>query len=144
MSSCQVTCGTCKARSEHARPNEWRGLALAAAIINGRTVAYQSTTHEVQQKRPNRTDYRYRIRMAMSTKNYLDDTSTSRPPQSTSTRPPTLRVALKPDIVVIGAGQAVLSSAYHLKKRGLPPDRGFVVVDQSPQSGGAWQFRWPS
>jgi len=101
-------------------------------------------THEVQQKRPNRTDYRYRIRMAMSTKNYLDDTSTSRPPQSTSTRPPTLRVALKPDIVVIGVGQAGLSSAYHLKKRGLPPERGFVVVDQSPQSGGAWQFRWPS
>ena len=94
--------------------------------------------------RPNRTDYRYRIRMAMSTKNYLDDTSTSRPPQSTSTRPPTLRVALKTDIVVIGAGQAGLSSAYHLKKRGLPPDRGFVVVDQSPQPGGAWQFRWPS
>jgi thioredoxin reductase len=144
MSSCQVTCGTCKARSEHARPNEWRGLALAAAIINGRTVAYQSTTHEVQQKRPNRTDYRYRIRMAMSTKNYLDDTSTSRPPQPTSTRPPTLRVALKTDIVVIGAGQAGLSSAYHLKKRRLPPDRGFVVVDQSPKAGGAWQFRWPS
>ena len=114
---------------------------MAAAIINGRTVAYQSMTHEVQQKQPNRTDYRYRIRMAMSTKNYLDDTSTSRPPQSTSTRPPTLRVALKTDIVVIGAG---LSSAYHLKKRGLPSDRGFVVVDQSPQPGGAWQFRWPS
>jgi thioredoxin reductase len=101
-------------------------------------------THEVQQKQPNRTDYRYRIRMAMSTKNYLDDTSTSRPPQSTSTRPPTLRVALKTDIVAIGAGQAGLSSAYHLKKRGLPSDRGFVVVDQSPQPGGAWQFRWPS
>ena len=101
-------------------------------------------THEVQQKQPNRTDYRYRIRMAMSTKNYLDDTSISRPPQSTSTRPPTLRVALKTDIVAIGAGQAGLSSAYHLKKRGLPSDRGFVVVDQSPQPGGAWQFRWPS
>ena len=51
---------------------------------------------------------------------------------------------LKTEIVVIGAGQAGLSSAYHLKRRGLPPNRGFVVLDQSPNAGGAWQFRWPS
>jgi cation diffusion facilitator CzcD-associated flavoprotein CzcO len=82
--------------------------------------------------------------MTMSTKNTLDDTSTSRLPQATSTPAPASRVALKTDIVVIGAGQAGLSSAYHLKKRGLAPDRGFVVLDQSPQPGGAWQFRWPS
>jgi cation diffusion facilitator CzcD-associated flavoprotein CzcO len=55
-----------------------------------------------------------------------------------------VRLALKIDIVVIGAGQAGLSSAYHLKRRGLAPERGFVVLDQSPQPGGAWQFRWPS
>jgi thioredoxin reductase len=73
-----------------------------------------------------------------------DDTSASRPPQPASTPAPALRVALKTDIVVIGAGQAGLSSAYHLKKRGLVPDRGFVVLDQAPQPGGAWQFRWPS
>ena len=53
-------------------------------------------------------------------------------------------VRLKTDIVVIGAGQAGLSSAYHLKKRGLAPNRGFVVLDQSPNAGGAWQHRWPS
>jgi cation diffusion facilitator CzcD-associated flavoprotein CzcO len=53
-------------------------------------------------------------------------------------------VRLKTDIVVIGAGQAGLSSAYHLKRRGLPPNRGFVVLDQSPNAGGAWQFRRPS
>src|ERR1044071_4652791 len=53
-------------------------------------------------------------------------------------------VALKVDIVVIGAGQAGLSSAYHLRRRGLKPHRGFVVLDQSPRPGGAWQFRWPS
>src|SRR3954451_9441530 len=53
-------------------------------------------------------------------------------------------VRLRTDIVVIGAGQAGLSSAYHLKRRGLPPNRGFVVLDQSPNAGGAWQFRWPS
>jgi thioredoxin reductase len=55
-----------------------------------------------------------------------------------------IRATLKIDIVVIGAGQAGLSSAYHLKRRGQPPGRGFVVLDQSPQPGGAWQFRWPS
>ncbi|MDR3474360.1 MAG: NAD(P)-binding domain-containing protein [Devosia sp.] len=54
------------------------------------------------------------------------------------------RIAIKTEIVVIGAGQAGLSSAYHLKQRGLMPGKGFVVFDQSPQAGGAWQFRWPS
>ncbi|MFF4988060.1 FAD-dependent oxidoreductase [Streptosporangium saharense] len=44
------------------------------------------------------------------------------------------------DVVVIGAGQAGLSSAYFLKKAGLD----FVVLDRSPAPGGAWQFRWPS
>jgi cation diffusion facilitator CzcD-associated flavoprotein CzcO len=53
-------------------------------------------------------------------------------------------VRLKTDIVVIGAGQAGLSSAYHLRRRGLAPNRGFVVLDQSPNAGGAWQHRWPS
>ncbi|MGV8953889.1 MAG: NAD(P)-binding domain-containing protein [Cypionkella sp.] len=54
------------------------------------------------------------------------------------------RVALKVDIAVLGAGQAGLSSAYHLQRLGLAPARGFVVLDQSPLPGGAWQFRWPS
>jgi cation diffusion facilitator CzcD-associated flavoprotein CzcO len=62
----------------------------------------------------------------------------------TSTRTLGVRVTLKTEIVVIGAGQAGLSSAYHLQKRGLAPNRGFVVLDGSPQPGGAWQFRWPS
>ena len=53
-------------------------------------------------------------------------------------------VRLKTEVVVIGAGQAGLSSAYHLKKRGVAPNRGFVVLDQSPNPGGAWQHRWPS
>ena len=82
--------------------------------------------------------------MAMSTKNSSDGIGTLGPPQPSSTRSPTSRVALKTDIVVIGAGQAGLSSAYHLKKRGLAPGKGFVMLDRSPQSGGAWQFRWPS
>ncbi|MFI9803940.1 NAD(P)-binding domain-containing protein [Streptomyces sp. NPDC052301] len=48
------------------------------------------------------------------------------------------------EVVVIGAGQAGLSSAYHLRRTGFAPDRDFVVLDHSPGPGGAWQFRWPS
>ncbi|WP_181805478.1 NAD(P)-binding domain-containing protein [Streptomyces shenzhenensis] len=48
------------------------------------------------------------------------------------------------DVVVIGAGQAGLSSAYHLRRTGFEPERDFVVLDHSPAPGGAWQFRWPS
>ncbi|MGC2998909.1 NAD(P)-binding domain-containing protein [Streptomyces sp. G35A] len=48
------------------------------------------------------------------------------------------------EVAVIGAGQAGLSSAYHLRRTGLEPGRGFVVLDHSPGPGGAWQFRWPS
>lgn len=55
-----------------------------------------------------------------------------------------MRIALKLDIVVIGAGQAGLSSAYHLKQFGLTPGRDFLVLDKAPQPGGAWQYRWPS
>lgn len=57
---------------------------------------------------------------------------------------PAARTALKLDIVVIGAGQAGLSSAYHLKQLGLTPGRDFLVLDRAPQPGGAWQYRWPS
>ncbi|MGW1040108.1 NAD(P)-binding domain-containing protein [Streptomyces sp. NPDC002547] len=48
------------------------------------------------------------------------------------------------DVVVIGAGQAGLSSAYHLRRTGFEPERDFVVLDHAPGPGGAWQFRWPS
>ncbi|GLQ12412.1 oxidoreductase [Devosia yakushimensis] len=57
---------------------------------------------------------------------------------------PSMRVALKTRIVVIGAGQAGLSSAYHLKQLGLVPGRDFIVLDKAPAPGGAWQYRWPS
>ncbi|MFD9480593.1 FAD-dependent oxidoreductase [Streptomyces nojiriensis] len=49
-------------------------------------------------------------------------------------------VAADVDVVVIGAGQAGLSSAYHLTRAGLD----HVVLDHAPRPGGAWQFRWPS
>ncbi|MEU1320577.1 NAD(P)-binding domain-containing protein [Streptomyces tibetensis] len=48
------------------------------------------------------------------------------------------------EVVVIGAGQAGLAGAYHLRRSGFEPDRDFVVLDHSPGPGGAWQFRWPS
>ncbi|MEU5403420.1 NAD(P)-binding domain-containing protein [Streptomyces sp. NPDC005963] len=48
------------------------------------------------------------------------------------------------DVVVVGAGQAGLSAAYHLRRVGLVPGRDFVVFDHAPRAGGAWQFRWPS
>ncbi|MFG3496283.1 FAD-dependent oxidoreductase [Streptomyces sp. NPDC047928] len=53
-------------------------------------------------------------------------------------------VATAVDVVVIGAGQAGLSAAYHLRRAGLEPDRDVVVLDRAPRPGGAWQFRWPS
>jgi cation diffusion facilitator CzcD-associated flavoprotein CzcO len=48
------------------------------------------------------------------------------------------------EVVVIGAGQAGLSAAFHLRRTGFEPERDFVVLDRSPGPGGAWQFRWPS
>ncbi|MEU5636831.1 NAD(P)-binding domain-containing protein [Streptomyces rishiriensis] len=48
------------------------------------------------------------------------------------------------EVVVIGAGQAGLAGAYHLRRTGFEPERGFVVLDRAAAPGGAWQFRWPS
>ena len=44
------------------------------------------------------------------------------------------------DVVVIGAGQAGLSAAYHLQRRGLD----FIVLDAEEGPGGAWRHRWKS
>ncbi|WP_432971732.1 FAD-dependent oxidoreductase [Dactylosporangium sp. CA-233914] len=44
------------------------------------------------------------------------------------------------DVVVIGAGQAGLSAAYWLRRRGL----SFVVLDADAAPGGAWRHRSPS
>lgn len=72
------------------------------------------------------------------------------------------------DVVVIGAGQAGLSAAYHLRRRGFVPAAAgphegahtgardgapddttsgaptFVVLDADDAPGGAWQHRWAS
>jgi cation diffusion facilitator CzcD-associated flavoprotein CzcO len=42
------------------------------------------------------------------------------------------------DSVVIGAGQAGLSTSYHLARRGVD----HVVLDGDDRPGGAWQHRW--
>ncbi|MEX5271608.1 FAD-dependent oxidoreductase [Kocuria sabuli] len=47
-------------------------------------------------------------------------------------------------VVVIGAGQAGLSAAHHLLRRGLAPEEDVVVLDANPGPGGAWRHRWPS
>ena len=43
-------------------------------------------------------------------------------------------------VVVIGAGQAGLSAAYHLRRDGID----HVVLDANRAPGGAWQHRWES
>jgi cation diffusion facilitator CzcD-associated flavoprotein CzcO len=48
------------------------------------------------------------------------------------------------DVVVIGAGQAGLSTAWALARQGFAPGSGFVVLDADEGPGGAWQHRWPS
>lgn len=47
-------------------------------------------------------------------------------------------------VVVIGAGQAGLSAAYHLVRMGFSPYDGVVVLDRNEAPGGAWQHRWDS
>ena len=44
------------------------------------------------------------------------------------------------DVVVIGAGQAGLSTSYHLRRLGVE----HVVLDADERPGGAWQHRWDS
>ncbi len=44
------------------------------------------------------------------------------------------------DSVVVGAGQAGLSSSYHLRRLGVE----HVVLDANERPGGAWQHRWDS
>lgn len=44
------------------------------------------------------------------------------------------------EVLVIGAGQAGLSAAYHLQRTGTSS----VVVDAERGPGGAWRHRWPT
>lgn len=44
------------------------------------------------------------------------------------------------EVLVIGAGQAGLSAAYHLRRTGI----SYAVVDGERGPGGAWRHRWPT
>jgi putative flavoprotein involved in K+ transport len=44
------------------------------------------------------------------------------------------------DTLIIGGGQAGLSTGYHLAQRGLP----FVILDANERIGDAWRKRWSS
>jgi putative flavoprotein involved in K+ transport len=44
------------------------------------------------------------------------------------------------DVLVIGAGQAGLAAAYHLRRHGLE----FAVLDAEPRVGDVWRRRWDS
>lgn len=46
------------------------------------------------------------------------------------------------NIVIIGAGQAGLSAAGTLHRRGLVPGADFAVLDGNEGPGGAWRHRW--
>lgn len=44
------------------------------------------------------------------------------------------------DVIIVGAGQAGLAMAWHLRQRGVR----FLIVDSAPQVGHSWQTRWDS
>ncbi|TCM65822.1 pyridine nucleotide-disulfide oxidoreductase [Acinetobacter calcoaceticus] len=44
------------------------------------------------------------------------------------------------DVVIIGGGQAALSTAYFLKRKNI----SFIILDNQLQSGGAWLKAWES
>lgn len=46
------------------------------------------------------------------------------------------------NIVIIGAGQAGLSAAGTLHRRGLVPGADFAILDGNEGPGGAWRHRW--
>jgi cation diffusion facilitator CzcD-associated flavoprotein CzcO len=91
----------------------------------------------------------------------VSQTALASDPGSVEAVPLEVRLA---DVVVVGAGQAGLSAAYHLQRRGFAPAAGaaectpdraiespsatdppsYVVLDSEAGPGGAWRHRWRS
>lgn len=44
------------------------------------------------------------------------------------------------DVIVIGGGQSALAAGYFLRRSEL----NYLLLDSSPQTGGAWQYSWDS
>jgi cation diffusion facilitator CzcD-associated flavoprotein CzcO len=42
------------------------------------------------------------------------------------------------DVIVIGAGQAALTTAYFLRRTSL----SYLLLDEQPRPGGAWLHAW--
>jgi putative flavoprotein involved in K+ transport len=113
----------------------------------------------VRQLRPGHRDFQHvRRRPSAATRRpHPDTTSATRPGNASCDAdddPPTADTAYSPrmaavpppdheqplDVLVIGAGQAGLGLAWHLRRSGLR----FVVVDAADRVGHAWRSRWDS
>lgn len=47
---------------------------------------------------------------------------------------------IEKDVIIIGGGQSGLATAYFLKRENI----GFLILDASEVSGGAWTHTWKS
>ena len=45
-------------------------------------------------------------------------------------------------VAVVGGGQAGLSVGFYLRRAGLVPGEGFIILDASDEPGGAWPRMW--
>ncbi|HSE70492.1 MAG TPA: ArsO family NAD(P)H-dependent flavin-containing monooxygenase [Nocardioidaceae bacterium] len=48
------------------------------------------------------------------------------------------------DVAVVGGGQSGLAAGFYLRRAGLEPGTGYVILDAAEQPGGAWPLMWPS
>lgn len=60
------------------------------------------------------------------------------------TTPPSLDETREVPVVVIGGGQSGLATGFYLQRAGLVPHEDFVILDASPEPGGAWTRMWDS